>query len=74
VKLSHEQLKALQRWSRVHGFRWRYHLKNYWARGVDGVFPDTGLLRQIRNDFGPVWLTQFRLDDPTTHHKKEPKR
>lgn len=74
MKLTGTQLIALQRWARRHGFRWRYHLKAYWERGTDGRFDDAGLLRQIRNDFGPVWLTRFQFDDPTTHHKKEPKR
>lgn len=74
MKISNAQFQALKRWANRHGCCWRYRLKQYWARGVDGMFDDAGLLRQIRNDFGPVWLTQFKLDDPTTHHKKESKR
>jgi hypothetical protein len=56
-----EQLQALQAFAKRHGFTWKHKLSTYWITGQDANEPDGGLLRQVRNEFGPSWLTRFSL-------------
>lgn len=51
LPLTDEQEKALQEFANLHGRFWKLKLMNLWIRGED-----KGLLRQVRNDYGPVWL------------------
>ncbi len=51
LPLTDEQEKALQKFANLHGRFWKRKLLTLWVRGED-----RGLLRQVRNDFGPVWL------------------
>lgn len=37
---------------------WREHLSILWATGGDTQEPDGGLLRAIRNTYGPTWLME----------------
>ena len=51
LPLTKDQVKALQDFANQHGRYWKRKLLGLWVRGED-----RGLLRQVRNDFGPVWL------------------
>jgi len=48
---SAEQIAALQQYATKHGRTWKRELCLDWFHGRD-----SGLLRQIRNQFGPRWL------------------
>lgn len=50
------QLKALFDFAETNGAHWKSKLKTLWQSGSD-----IGHLRQLRNDFGPGWLTRFTL-------------
>ena len=54
--LSAEQAAALIRFANEHGANWKSKLVRLWETGSDPRIADAGLLRQIRNSFGPVWL------------------
>ncbi len=56
-----EQLNALREYAQSHGRTWKAKLKSAWFSGKDERLPNAALLRQIRNDFGPQWLTRFSL-------------
>lgn len=58
--LDDEQHAALQRFADRHGARWKYQLKLAWAAGRDDREEDGALLRQVRNQFGPTWLSSRR--------------
>lgn len=51
MELSKDQVRALQDFANANGHYWKNKLIQLWNRGQDG-----GLLRQVRNEFGPVWL------------------
>lgn len=61
-----EQLDALQRWAKQYGRTWKEALRDAWFhagyRDFDGP---SAPLQQLRNSFGPSWLTSYKL--PTTH-------
>lgn len=57
-ELTPEQLAALREYAAQHGRYWKNKLRSDWALGRD-----TQLLRQIRNQFGPTWLTKFKFKD-----------
>jgi hypothetical protein len=50
------QYQALIDYAAANGFYWKHKLSTAWMNGTD-----TPLLRQIRNEFGPGWLTKFKL-------------
>lgn len=54
--LTIEQLGAIQEYAALNGARWKMKLGLLWQSGKD-----TGLLRQLRNEFGPAWLQKFKL-------------
>lgn len=56
-----EQLQALVRFAAANGRRWKVILMGKWETGKDEREVDGGLLRQVRNNLGPTWLTRFRL-------------
>lgn len=51
MELNKDQATALQDFADVNGRYWKNKLIQLWNRGQDG-----GLLRQVRNAFGPVWI------------------
>lgn len=55
------QLNALRGFAQRHGRTWKSKLNAAWASGRDERLPDAPLLRQVRNEFGPVWLARFSL-------------
>ena len=59
--LNAEQLSALQRFAARNGRTWKSILQRCWETAVDAHDPDGPLLRGIRNEFGPSWLSRFRL-------------
>ncbi len=50
------QLHALQQYANTHGGRWKSKLCLSWETGRDESLPNAGLLRQVRNEYGPRWL------------------
>jgi len=59
--LTAEQLSALQRFAARNGRTWKSALQRLWETGADDRDPDGPFLRRIRSEFGPAWLTRFRL-------------
>lgn len=57
---SQKQLAALQRYATANGRNWKSALNNAWFSGKDEQEPDSALLRQVRNQFGPKWLTSTK--------------
>lgn len=58
--LTIEQLSAIQEYAAANGARWKMKLGMLWQTGKD-----SGLLRQLRNEFGPAWLQNFKLSAHT---------
>ncbi len=60
-----EQLRAVVDFASAHmgtGQTWKEDLLQAWRTGTDDSFRDCGhLLRQVRNNFGPKWLSTFKL-------------
>lgn len=59
-ELTLEQLERLLEFKAEHGRTWKDTLRHMWMNGQDANQRDGGLLRQIRNNFGPTWLNNFR--------------
>jgi hypothetical protein len=59
--LTDEQRERLLKFKEQHGPHWKANLKDMWLRGTDASVPDGHLLRQIRNTYGPSWLTNLKL-------------
>lgn len=55
------QIEALRGFAQRHGRNWKSKLKAAWAYGKYERHPDAYLLRQMRNTYGPKWLTRFSL-------------
>ena len=51
MELRKDQEDALQAFANNNGRFWKDNLIRLWDKGQDA-----GLLRQVRNNFGPVWL------------------
>jgi hypothetical protein len=54
--LTKEHARALIDFKTKHGRRWKDKLKRLWATGKDERHPDGALLREVRNEIGPVDL------------------
>lgn len=52
-----EQWEALKAYAAEHGRTWKYQLWQEWQEGTD-----SGLLRQVRNQFGPRWLRLVKME------------
>lgn len=59
-ELTLEQLERLLEFKAEHGRYWKDTLRRMWMNGQDAKQRDGGLLRQIRNNFGPTWLTKLK--------------
>ncbi len=57
-----DQLAAVKAFAAGHGRTWKHSLRLAWYDGTDANEPAGCFLRQVRNEFGPRWLTQFRLE------------
>lgn len=63
-ELNPEQQAAIRRFAAAHGRGWKTLLAKAWSR--DQLVADAVLLRQVRNQFGPRWLSGVRLKlEPT---------
>jgi hypothetical protein len=60
TRLTDEQVGALQRFANRNGRTWKSVLHRLWETGADSSDPDGPLIRRIRSEFGPAWLTRFR--------------
>jgi hypothetical protein len=56
-----EQITALKQWAQEHGRKWKSKLREAWMTGDYGLFTGDTYLQQVRNTFGPSWLTRFRI-------------
>jgi len=61
---SPEQLAAVRAFATRYGRTWKAMLRTAWT---DGRYPyyvssdDRALLQQVRNAYGPAWLTKFKI-------------
>jgi hypothetical protein len=71
--LSADQIRALRTFAEANGRSWKSKLNHAWSTGryrdYNGA-DDEGSLQQIRNRFGPTWLTRFSFDRAQTHSVK----
>lgn len=56
------QLQRLREFAAEHGRDWKVILNGMWLSGRDANQRDGHLLRQVRNQLGPVWLNDFKLE------------
>ena len=61
MSVSPTQLAAIRYFAGQYGRFWKMRLRRIWWSGQDESLPNGALLRQIRNEFGPVWLDSFVL-------------
>lgn len=65
--LEADELAALKAFAAEYGREWKQYLMAAWLssahRGRAMGGKDTGILRGIRNTFGPSWLVDFRFPD-----------
>ena len=64
-KPNKEQARALVAFAAAAGHQWRSKLRNAWCsdRHLANKRDEYALLRQVRNEAGPNWLHQVKLDD-----------
>ncbi len=55
------QILALQQFATLHGRTWKSMLRRRWERGDWMSDEPSCELQQVRNAFGPSWLTRFRF-------------
>jgi hypothetical protein len=56
-----EQMTALKKWASEHGHTWRSDLHDAWMTGNYDGFEQANLLQQLRNSFGPTWLSRVKI-------------
>lgn len=63
-ELTDAQYKALEAVYEHYGRLWKSRLRQSWETGKYTYFLQEyqSELQQIRNDFGPSWLTRFRFE------------
>ena len=55
---------AIQAWADKYGKQfWKGALRLAWENGNYNGFEQSGLLQQVRNQFGPAWLNAFLIED-----------
>lgn len=59
--LNEAQQVRLLEFAKARGPSWKSTLNAMWCNGKDATCRDGYLLRQIRNDFGPVWLHNLNI-------------
>jgi hypothetical protein len=70
-QLTVEQHDALAEFARYNGRTWKAELRQAWMTGhYPAITKDTASLQQVRNSFGPTWLTRFKLSAKTTPEKQ----
>lgn len=58
-----EQLAALDAFRLRQGRKWKALLRFAWGSGIWPAGAASGYLQQLRNQFGPEWLTAYRPGD-----------
>ena len=61
MRLSIDQLHAIELWAEKYGRNWKSALHEAWMTGDYDGFERSNYLQQVRNTFGPSWLVRFRL-------------
>lgn len=56
-----EQMAAIRKFAETYGPAWKFVLGQMWWQGRDASQPNGHLLRQVRNQFGPEWLSEVEL-------------
>ena len=69
-ELTPAQAIRLVEYARANGPCWKSALKQAWATGRDERCRDGALLRQIRNEKGPRWLSRLDLKASSTQEMK----
>lgn len=59
-ELSAEQQAAIDAFAAKYGANWKHKLQIAWLAGTDTAQPNGHLLRQVRNQFGPSWLSKYK--------------
>ena len=59
-ELSTEQQAAIDAFAAKYGASWKHKLQIAWLAGTDTAQPNGHLLRQVRNQFGPSWLSKYK--------------
>lgn len=57
-----EQLTALRAFAQREGRNWKEALRDAWMTGRYPHHAQSGYLQQVRNQLGPRWLMNFKLD------------
>lgn len=69
--LEADEAEALKAFAAEYGRHWKMYLMAAWMsssyRGRQMGGKDTGILRGIRNQFGPSWLVDFKMSDLDLH-------
>jgi hypothetical protein len=61
-KLTDEQILAIGAFVDRYGRRWKTHMRRVWEGGAADFRPEhIPAVRQLRNDFGPSWLKDFKF-------------
>jgi hypothetical protein len=60
-QITTEQEAAVAAFAKAHGRTWKSKLNEAWCNGRDAREVDGQLLRQVRNNLGPTWLVNYRL-------------
>ena len=55
-----EQIAAVEAFRARVEYRWKSELGRCWSSGVYPAGVNSALLQQVRNQFGPVWLMNYR--------------
>lgn len=58
--LSPEQRAWLLGFKEANGRTWKDKLMTHWMNGTDDSLNESWFARQIRNNFGPTWLTKMK--------------
>lgn len=61
-----EQLIALAAFATANGRTWKSALRHCWETGDYNGFEASNFLQQLRNEFGPTWLVNHKLDPTPT--------
>lgn len=63
MKLTPEQLEALQAWRSVYGRGWKAEVRLAWETGDYHQSRHASALQQLRNELGPRWLIAYSPGD-----------
>jgi hypothetical protein len=61
AQATEEEVAALVAFAGRNGRSWKEKLWTIWGNGRDYYEPEGQVLHQIRNNYGPSWLHDFKL-------------